>query len=77
MMASMCTRCPDQVVAIGLKALGYLQRTMGYGLKVTWTNKDLVMFCDPHMPPRVHDRAEVGWSRTEEFQSFGVAEGNR
>eukprot|EP00439_Symbiodinium_sp_Y106_P029222 s9476_g3.t1 len=60
MMASMCTRCPDQVVAIGLKALGYLQRTMGYGLKVTWTNKDLVMFCDAAYAPQ-SARSHGGW----------------
>eukprot|EP00439_Symbiodinium_sp_Y106_P003580 s4711_g1.t1 len=60
MMASMCTRCPDQVVAIGLKALGYLQRTMGYGLKVTWSNKDLVMFCDAAYAPQ-SARSHGGW----------------
>ncbi|CAE6966013.1 RE1 [Symbiodinium sp. CCMP2592] len=60
MMASLCTRSPSQVVAIGNKVLGYLQRTMGYGLKIQWEGKGLVMYCDAAYAPQ-GDRSHGGW----------------
>ena len=59
-MASMCTRNPSQVIAIGGKVLGYLQRTMFFGLRVQWENKGLVMFCDAAYAPQ-GDRSHGGW----------------
>ena len=59
-MASMCTRNPSQVVAIGGKVLGYLQRTMFFGLTVQWEKKGLVMFCDAAYAPQ-GDRSHGGW----------------
>ncbi|CAE7233290.1 RE1 [Symbiodinium sp. CCMP2592] len=60
MMASLCTRSPSQVVMIGNKVLGYLQRTMNYGLRVQWGSKGLVMFCDAAYAPQ-GDRSHGGW----------------
>ena len=36
MMASLSTKLPSQAISIGHKVLGYLQRTVGYGLSVRW-----------------------------------------
>ena len=60
MMASMCTKTPQQTIDIGLKSLGYLQRTMGYQLKIKWSEKPLVMFCDAAYAPQ-SSRSHGGW----------------
>ncbi|CAE7947469.1 unnamed protein product [Symbiodinium sp. KB8] len=60
MMASMCTKVPQQTIDIGIKSLGYLQRTMGYQLKVKWSEKPLVMFCDAAYAPQ-SSRSHGGW----------------
>eukprot|EP00439_Symbiodinium_sp_Y106_P026580 s3624_g3.t1 len=59
-MASLCTKCPEQTIAIGAKVLGYLQRTMDYGLVIKWSNKGLTMFCDAAFAPQgAHSHS--GW----------------
>ena len=59
-MAALCTRCPEQVLAIGSKVLGYLQRTIDYGLVIAWEDKDLIMFCDAAYAPQ-GARSHGGW----------------
>ncbi|CAE7365496.1 unnamed protein product [Symbiodinium microadriaticum] len=59
-MAALCTRNPEQVLEIGAKVLGYLQRTIDYGLVVAWEDKDLVMFCDAAYAPQ-GARSHSGW----------------
>ena len=60
MMASMCMKAPQQTIDIGLKTLGYLQKTMGYRLTIKWSEKDLVMFCDAAYAPQ-SSRSHGGW----------------
>lgn len=60
MMASMCTKCPTQAIQTGLKAIGYLLKTIQYGLKVQWSEKGLVMFCDAAYAPQ-GSRSHGGW----------------
>ncbi|CAE7537201.1 GIP [Symbiodinium sp. KB8] len=49
MMASLSTKLPSQAISIGHKVLGYLQRTVGYGLSVrpeiTWWVDDHLRHC--------------------------------
>ena len=59
-MASLRTKCPEQTIAIGAKVLGYLQRTMDYGLMINWSDKGLTMFCDAaYAPQSAHSHS--GW----------------
>ncbi|CAE7831413.1 RE1 [Symbiodinium sp. CCMP2592] len=60
MMASMCSKFPRQVLQIGFKTLGYLQRTMDYALVIKWEEKGLVMFCDAAYAPQGL-RSHGGW----------------
>ena len=60
MMASMCTRSPSQAIQTGIKAIGYLLKTIKYGLKVRWANTGLVMFCDAAYAPQ-GGRSHGGW----------------
>ena len=60
MMASMCTKSPQQAIDVGMKSLGYLQKTMGYRLKIMWSEKPLVMFCDAAYAPQ-STRSHGGW----------------
>ncbi|CAE7423281.1 TY5A [Symbiodinium sp. CCMP2456] len=60
MMASMCTRTPIQAIQTGIKAIGYLLKTIQYGLKVRWSNAGLVMFCDAAYAPQ-GGRSHGGW----------------
>ncbi|CAE7229830.1 RE1, partial [Symbiodinium sp. CCMP2456] len=60
MMASMCTRTPSQAIQTGIKAIGYLLKTIKYGLKVRWSDAGLVMFCDAAYAPQ-GGRSHGGW----------------
>ncbi|CAE7302454.1 unnamed protein product, partial [Symbiodinium microadriaticum] len=60
MMASLCLKQPRQVIEIGFKALGYLQRTAKFQLKIRWEENSLVMFCDAaYAPQNAHSHG--GW----------------
>ena len=59
-MASLCLKQPLQVIEIGLKTLGYLQRTAGYQLRIRWEEDLLVMFCDAAYAPQ-SARSHGGW----------------
>ena len=60
MMASLCLKQPRQVIEIGFKALGYLQRTAKFQLKIRWEENTLVMFCDAaYAPQNAHSHG--GW----------------
>ena len=60
MMASLCTKCPSQTLAIGRKALGYLQRTMNYNFSVRWCGGEIAMFCDAAFAPQ-GKHSHGGW----------------
>ncbi|CAE7271935.1 unnamed protein product, partial [Symbiodinium sp. CCMP2456] len=60
MMASMCTRVPSQAIQTGIKAIGYLLKTIHYGLKVRWLDTGLVMYCDAAYAPQ-GGRSHGGW----------------
>ncbi|CAE7413169.1 unnamed protein product [Symbiodinium sp. CCMP2592] len=66
MMASMCSKFPGQVLQIGLKTLGYLQRTMDYALVIKWEEKGLVMYCDAAYAPQGLP-SHGGWEREAEY----------
>ena len=51
-MASLSTKLPSQAISIGHKVLGYLQRTIGYGLGVRWRHEGLKMCCDAAFAPQ-------------------------
>ena len=59
-MASLCLKQPQQVIEIGLKTLGYLQRTAKYQLRIRWEANSLVMFCDAAYAPQ-NGRSHGGW----------------
>ncbi|OLQ15713.1 putative transposon protein [Symbiodinium microadriaticum] len=59
-MASLCLKQPQQVIEIGLKTLGYLQRTAGYQLRIRGEGDSLVMFCDAAYAPQ-NARSHGGW----------------
>ena len=59
-MASLCLKQPLQVIEIGMKTLGYLQRTSKYQLKIRWEQNSLVMFCDAAYAPQ-SARSHGGW----------------
>ena len=59
-MASLCLKQPRQVIEIGVKALGYLQRTARFQLKIRWEENSLVMFCDAAYAPQ-STRSHGGW----------------
>ena len=59
-MASLCTRQPSQTIKIGLKTLGYLQRTINHKLVVVWKPQGLMMFSDASFAPQ-GDRSHSGW----------------
>ena len=59
-MASLCTRQPSQAIKIGLKTLGYLQRTINYKLVIAWKQQGLMMFSDASFAPQ-GDRSHSGW----------------
>ena len=60
MMASMCTKSPQQTIDIGMKSVGYLQKTIGYRSKIMWSEKPLVMSCDAAYAPQ-STRSHGGW----------------
>ena len=59
-MASLCLKQPRQVIEIGMKTLGYLQRTTKYQLRIRWEENSLVMFCDAAYAPQ-SARSHGGW----------------
>ena len=59
-MASLCLRQPRQVIEIGMKVLGYLQRTSRFQLRIRWEQNSLVMFCDAAYAPQ-NARSHGGW----------------
>ncbi|OLQ05641.1 Retrovirus-related Pol polyprotein from transposon TNT 1-94 [Symbiodinium microadriaticum] len=59
-MASLCTRRPSQTIKIGLKTLGYLQRTINHKLVISWKAQGLMMFSDASFAPQ-GDRSHSGW----------------
>ena len=59
-MASLCTKCPAQTLAIGRKVLGYLQRTMNYTFTVSWSGGGIAMFCDAAFAPQ-GKHSHGGW----------------
>ncbi|OLP97425.1 Retrovirus-related Pol polyprotein from transposon TNT 1-94 [Symbiodinium microadriaticum] len=59
-MASLCTRRPSQTIKIGLKTLGYLQRTINHKLVISWKSQGLMMFSDASFAPQ-GDRSHSGW----------------
>ena len=59
-MATLCTKSPSQAISIGQKVLGYLQRTVYYGLVVNWQDGGLTMYCDAAFAPQ-GSRSHGGW----------------
>ena len=60
MMSSMSAKDPKGVIDVGEKTLGYLQKTKGYALRICWSGKGLVMFCDAAFAP-LGGRSHSGW----------------
>ncbi|CAE7843057.1 unnamed protein product, partial [Symbiodinium sp. KB8] len=60
MMASLCLRQPKQTIEIGMKALGYLQKTAKYQLKIKWSGESLLMYCDAAYAPQ-GAKSHGGW----------------
>ena len=60
MMATLSTKNPQQAVDAGRKALGYLRRTIGYGLRIRWEPLGLVMYSDAAYAPQ-GGRSHGGW----------------
>ncbi|OLP87747.1 Retrovirus-related Pol polyprotein from transposon TNT 1-94 [Symbiodinium microadriaticum] len=59
-MASLCLRNPTQVINIGMKVLGYLQRTSRFQLKIRAKDNSLVMYSDAAFAPQ-GGRSHGGW----------------
>ena len=59
-MAALSTRCPQQAVTVGSKVLGYLRRTIEYGMTVRWSGQGLVMYSDAAFAPQ-GGRSHGGW----------------
>ena len=59
-MAALSTRCPQQAVTVGSKVLGYLRRTINYGMTVKWSGNGLVMYSDAAFAPQ-GGRSHGGW----------------
>ncbi|OLP92560.1 Retrovirus-related Pol polyprotein from transposon TNT 1-94 [Symbiodinium microadriaticum] len=62
MMASLCLRSPRQAIEIGMKTLGYVQRTSNFKfqLRVKATSSSLMMFCDAAFAPQ-GGKSHSGW----------------
>ena len=60
LMAAMCTKYPTRVADIGVKTLGYLQRTQEANLEIEWTGAPLTMYCDASYAPQ-SARSHGGW----------------
>ena len=60
MMAALATRNPAQAVAIGNKVLGYLRRTIEYGMTIKWNGEGLTMYSDAAYAPQ-GGRSHGGW----------------
>ena len=60
MMAALAMKCPTQAVAIGSKVLGYLRRTIEYGMTIKWNGEGLVMYSDAAYAPQ-GGRSHGGW----------------
>ena len=59
-MASLCLRNPIQVINIGIKVLGYLQRTSRFQLRIRAKDNSLVMYSDAAFAPQ-GGRSHGGW----------------
>eukprot|EP00439_Symbiodinium_sp_Y106_P042989 s910_g5.t1 len=60
LMAAMCTKYPTRVAEIGVKTLGYLQRTIDVNLEIEWSGSPLTMYCDASYAPQ-SARSHGGW----------------
>ena len=73
LMSTLTTRAPSRVIAIGYKALGYLQRTQTRRLTIAYDGTDLSLFCDAAYAPE-SGRAIVWRSGRQSVISLSTAE---
>ncbi|CAE7390987.1 unnamed protein product [Symbiodinium natans] len=61
LMSALTTKAPSRVITIGMKALGYLQRTQARQLTIGYDGSGLALFCDAAYAPE-SGRSHSGWA---------------
>ena len=61
LMSALTTMAPSRVITIGMKALGYLQRTQARQLTIGYDGSGLALFCDAAYAPE-SGRSHSGWA---------------